>query len=794
MSDPQVMVYTVEHDGKVFDIEGPPNATPEQLQAFVAQSAGGAEPDADSTELANPFEGGAATPQEAPAEMQGGFADELPTQAQSRLEPQDEAAYQALLKTGTSPQLQKFLQERGFASDPAALSSYVQKRDAAAAKGGKVSYDVSYALPEQTEVDAAGSLGRGVLDTLTFGTAPKIGAAVAGVESVLSGGEFGKAYDNMLDQNNAAIGADEQEHPWLRISGQLLGGLAIPTGLEGIGLRAGSEVLRAGGSMSEARAAASIAVRNRSAVLGGAYGAAHGAGSADNLEDAATGALTEGGLGAAGGLAIGAAGQALAPRQAARAAAQRAAPIADGERVAAAAARQEIDVLPADVAGPTVRRLTSAAAQAPISAAPIINGAQRAVEQTQGVRDRFASMIGDVLNPEAAGERAREGARATIARTGGRANTLYRNAEAGAVGVRVQPTQASAVLGRNIRELSDTPGGAEGLARLQGLQDAFSNGSFSVEGVRRMRTALRDEFAGAGLRGTDIERRVNQVADAANQDVVSSLVSAGRPDVARQFQLADRYWRNRIRTIDETIAPIIGKDGDASGEQIVKNLQRDMRGNNRRFASFLSAVPEESRADVRASLIGRIGRATKGAQNEEGTGFSLQTFLSNWDDIGETAKAHLFGPEARAAFNDLATIASGARQTAGYANRSNTSGGIWGNIGALAGGAALSPIAAVSGLVAQYGGGRLLASPRFTRWLARPPRNMAGMPGYTQRLTRIARAEPAIANEVLQLQRRLTEAFASSPARLAAEESNGEIGAGEGRAGNQQTQDDSAQP
>ncbi len=577
---------------------------------------------------------------------------------------------------------------------------------------------------------------------------------------------------------------DQEEHPWARGAGQLLGGLALPSGMEGLGLSVGRDVLRAGGSMADARAAVRVAVRNRMGVVGGGYGAAHGVLSADSPGEALTGGLTEGAIGAAGGLGLGAIARG------------RAAPVAEteGQRVAAAAGRQRVDVLAADVGGPTIRRLTAAAAQAPISAAPVINGAQRAVEQTQGVRDRFANLIGNVLNPEAAGERARDGANAMIARTGGRANTLYRNAEAGSAGVAVTPTQASATLARNIRELSDTPGGAEGLARLQGLQDAFSNGNFSVEGVRRMRSALRDEFAGAGLRGTDIERRVNQVADAANDDVINSLNAAGRPGVARQFQVADRYWRNRIRTIDDTLAPIIGKDGDASGEAIVKNLQSAMKGNNQRFARFIAAVPDDARGDVRASLIGRLGRATKGAQNDEGTEFSLQTFLSNWDDIGETAKGHLFGPESRAAFNDLATIASGARETATYANRSNTAGGIWGNIGALTGLGAVSPVTAISALVGQYGGGRLLASPRMTRWLTRAPNSVAAGPAYIERLSRIARAEPAIANEVLQLQRRLTDAFSSAPTRMAAQETPNEVAERQGNTGEQQPQQQGFEP
>lgn len=749
--DDATQVYTIDlGDGRVADIEAPKGTTAEQLQSHP-----------DVMALMKPQ----GSTIDAGPQGVGDVGYALPDQPMSKMSAQDEATIEALKRTGTASQIRQFAASKGFGFD-IDLDAWVKDRDARVAAGQPIDANTYYDFPDTKRLDpekvggAGGAATRGALDTLSVGAIPKIAAAGRAVSDMFgNGGSFSDNYAREHDIGQGVRQQDQDEHPWFKLAGELFGGVALPAGLEGVGLKAGSDVLRAGGSMAEARAAAAVAVRNRAAAVSTAYGAGHGALSADDPASAATGALTEGALGAATGIGIGALGAKLATRAPQVA--------TEGQQVAAAAERQGIDVLPADVGGPLTRRVTSATAQTPFGAGPVISAAQRVTDQAQGARDRIAAVVGQALDPEAQGEMARSGALSYIGSSRTAAGNVYNAAEQASQGVRIPPTQALTNLDQHIAELGETPGGAPALERLMGLRDELAQGDVTVPGLRRMRTVLRDEFFKDGLRGSDTERRVNQVMDAAAADITDGLRAQGRGNVASLFQRADRMWRERAETIDNVLKPIIGtRDKPRSGEQIVKTLMADMQGNNARAVRFLATLPPDERNNTVASVIGSLGRQNAGAQNAAGDGFSLPLFLTHWNKIGETAKRAYFGAESRAALNDLARVSQGSKEAQAYANRSNTG-------GALEAGRLLTYITALPTLggsvIGQYGVGRLLASPRFARWLARVPRTSTAPPAYIERLSRIARAEPQIANEVLQLQQRLTGAF-SAPARLAADE------------------------
>jgi hypothetical protein len=710
--------------------------------------------------------------------------DQMPEETASKLAPDDEQEFVRILSAEPLDKAgdlaRRFLASKGFgpspATDPKFRGDSIDEVLAYRKAHGQVSGDVNYLKPAPTDSvseqpGTANALARGIADVPTMGFMDEFYGVAQALQNP-SGHGFEHDMNAAIDRYRGAVDSDEKEHPVARIAGQLFGGLGIPLSYEGTAMRefvpAARSAIQTGASREAAiaagRQAAAGAVRN-AMIRDGAYiGAAHGVGSGEGVKGRIGEGLSEAALGAAGGAVTGAVGEAVAPRIGTTAA--RNIPLTEEQQLIQAADRQGIDaILPADVGGPVTRRATSTITQTIAGGAPIINRAKELTEQAKAARDRIASSIGQALMPEAAGQQAISGAQSAIKSTANEARVFYSAAEKASAGTKIAAPKAVEALDKNIAELAETPGGAPGLATLQDLRDALAKGDLTVAGIRRMRTVLRDRFLSEGLMGSDLERRVNQVVDAAADDVRDGLSAAGKPEAAQSFAAGDAAWRKRAKLIDDTIIPIIGKDGGKSGEQVMKTLTADLQGNNARAVRFLKTLPLAEQANVRASIIGAMGRSKPGAQGSEGEEFSLDTFLTNWNQVGETAKNAYFGPEARAALNDLAQIAEGTREAQGYRNMSNT-GGVVGNLLTLFSGVGgVMTFAKVVGT--QYGMGRLLASPRFARWLARAPKAKNSR-AYVAKLSNIARAEPAIAADVLSLQQRLAEAFGTAPMKAAA--------------------------
>ncbi len=512
------------------------------------------------------------------------------------------------------------------------------------------------------------------------------------------------------------------------------------------------------------------------AKAGAGMGAVQGFGNGNGMGDSVRSAVTGAGLGAV----VGAGVQAAAPYVAAGARkllSREAVPTSEGAQVIGAADRlntltgSDIAPIPADVSGPGIRNLTSGMAKMPLSAHSIVKGGEKVSTEAQAARDYIAKLAGNPAELEAAGESALNGAQSYIKRSRTKVGSLYSKAKALGGDTPVDLANARAALDEHIAELSQTPGGAPGLDTLKALR-AEMDAAYPVEGIKRMRTALRDKFSSDGLRGSDIERRVGQVVDAADIDVADSLTAAGKGSAAKAYAEAAAAHKERIGVIDSVIAPIIGRKGDAplSGETIMANIAGLTKRNNAGLGRFLSSIPEADAATIRATLISRLGRASSGTQNAEGSAFTLPQFLTHWNDMTPAAKSTLFGGQLRAALDDLATVAGGTKGAQKYANFSNTGSplGLVGTSG-VAGAGYAHPFLAISALAAQFGGGKLLASPAFARWLARMPKDAPKIIEHIGQLSRLAASNPVIATEARDLQRQLVASFASGPTSLAAE-------------------------
>lgn len=627
--------------------------------------------------------------------------------------------------------------------------------------------DPWYDYLEQPEIEegAGGSLGaaaRGTLDTLTFGLADE---GVAGLDTLFGRNRgsktgwdagFTEAFEHNLRQQRDLIGADEALHPTARTVGQLAGAV-VP----GIGA---------------ARTATSA---GRLALTAGTEGAAYGLGSGEGLEDRLLKGAEYGAASAVLAPGINKAVQATAPFARKRVRTLVDALGLDGAtdasvEAADAALRQGVTLNPADVR-PGLRGLQAVAEGLPVTDTVIRSGIQRNVDSVEAALTREAERQGTPLDVTGLGERVEEGARKFISSSRDQGGRLYDEAATLAGDVRVTPQTAAGEIMASLADLGKLPNTNK--AKIAQLQDVLIDltdesgavKSLDVQTIRDLRTAMREALP-VELRGSDLDRRLGMVLDAASDDMFAAL-EAKSPAAAKAFRDADQYWKARVETIDDALAKVIGKKGDQSAEQIAAKLNSmaSVRGNADALEGVLSAIPPDARGDVAATLLTQLGRKTPEAD------FSINTFLTQYEKLSPRARTVLFGKEGQAALADLAKASKAMQGSLRQLNATN-SGKVTNYLLTLFGGGAAYGAAGPAGVVGLgalgLGAGKLLSSPVVARWLARAPklRTPTETVNHIQQLGPIAANVPAVRNEVLALQQRLLEALSEPPQRLAAEE------------------------
>lgn len=437
-------------------------------------------------------------------------------------------------------------------------------------------------------------------------------------------------------------------------------------------------------------------------------------------------------------------------------------------QIAKIAARQNVDLMPQDVGGATTRRVTASAAQTPLSAEPVVNAAQRTQSQLKEAAARTGRSSGNVLPADDAGEAVRAAGRDYVPKQSARIGKVYDRAEERAKGVSIKPIAATKVIDEQIAKLSTL--GETNAPLIRSLEKLKSDiaGGVKVSGLRDARTTLSQGVYDGKLRSNQEKHIYRQVIDALSTDIEAGLSAAGRKDALNLFKMADKGWKERIQYIDDVLEPVIG--GKKSGEQILSSIEQMAQGKGggvSRLSGILREMPEDTAGNVRATIIERLGKAAPGQQDASGEAFSSNTFLTNWNKMSAKGKAALFGTgDLRRNLDEIGELAGQVRESSKYANSSNTSGGVWGNIGVLAGVGLNNPKTAVTVGVLQYATGRLMASPAFARWLARVPNNPAMIQRHEGQLAQIAAREPLIANDIASIQQYLssaTQRAAASP-------------------------------
>jgi hypothetical protein len=704
---------------------------------------------------------------------------------------QDKAYHTFLLGKPDATQIRAYLTNLGVNAGPGDNAEEVAKyyREGNTGYGGVGPQTLTpeqNAAVEESLKSGAGSYpaAMGAARALSSGWLDEAGAGVdAFGDAMLGRASFADALNSNLAINREVIRRSGEESPIATGAGMLLGGVAMPYGA---GARTPLEVAKVGGIMS------------------GLYGLGEGT----TMGGRAAGGAIGAGLGFAGGYGLAKAtpvvGNALAgvyDRVANRPSAvaarnARAGLQAEGAALQQAGQAEGVNVNRAMV-DPSLQNNVTRSGMSVFGAGTVNRSMADVASGVQAGTQRLGAG-GTALEPQVAGQTIQTAAERYIKQSGAVAKRQYDKAERLAGNTKVTPLEAGQRVGQLITKLSETPEiNAGEIAFLQKLESDFGQ-DLTVGGLRRIRTQLRGKIAKGELTFGEEEANVLGIMDAASNDIANGLAAAGKTDAANAFKAADGAYRQRMSFINDTVQKLIGKrNANVTPESTLSKFQAmaTPKGDEAGLGKMMAQMAPDEAADIRATLASTLGQNNKGE-------FSTALLASQAQKMTRAAKVHIFGQDGADSLDRLVMLAKAHNRVTstlrgsptGVATAANAWRTALTTVMGLGGGGAmgsmegLATAGATAGLI---GAGdvlsaRALMSTNLTKWLARTPTTSADIAKHITQLSVVASREPAIANEVLQLQARLADSFGSSATRLAADEGNGRGNVVDGRKGNGQ--------
>ena len=300
-------------------------------------------------------------------------------------------------------------------------------------------------------------------------------------------------------------------------------------------------------------------------------------------------------------------------------------------------------------------------------------------------------------------------------------------------------------------------------------QSGFGGVPFAA--LRKERTSIGKDLDRPDISGLSDTSNLARLYDALRKDVISAADQSG--DIAsRAIRLHDRYVRFN-RTVNlPALQKIADQNLDVNAVNYAMAGTKDGMG---RLQVLVRNFRPEERDTLAASVWQQLGNAKAGVREGAEVGvdsyqFSPSTFLTNWNNLSDSAKLVLFSGERYRniipAMNDMVKLATGVRETGKMVNTSNTAGAqmvtsaLLGGGGLVGGGitgdatsALLGGAAALSGLVLTSNtAARLLESPRFIRWVSDTSRAVVNNPNSLSaqigKLLAIGQAEPGMKDAI----------------------------------------------
>jgi hypothetical protein len=305
---------------------------------------------------------------------------------------------------------------------------------------------------------------------------------------------------------------------------------------------------------------------------------------------------------------------------------------------------------------------------------------------------------------------------------------------------------------RGSGDLMNTPIPQEPL--LVKIPEAPNTNTLPFEAVRKTRTLVGGKVTDASLLDDVPRSKWKQLYGALSEDIGTTAHQAG-PEAERAFNRANQYTRSGINRL-ERVEPFERK---TAPEQAFTALVNATRENTSTLQAVKKTLPPDARGTIAGTVIERLGKARNSLQNDTGTGWSHETFLTNWNKMTPKAREELFSgfpnaPEVKANVESVAQAASMMRDGSRMWNNPSGTGAnlaaraTLGGLGVGGAGAALGmlnpwvPLAIAGGMGGANAAARAVTGPRL--------RQFALKPGYMDPALLDAQARALLTAQVLR--------------------------------------------
>lgn len=222
----------------------------------------------------------------------------------------------------------------------------------------------------------------------------------------------------------------------------------------------------------------------------------------------------------------------------------------------------------------------------------------------------------------------------------------------------------------------------------------------------------------------------------ANRAAIATTRGNNRPDsmapqdarqaanALRSFRTADRYFRAGIGRVERAYSILQANNPEQAATRLLQAATDGGRGNIQLLGMVQSALRPEEWNEFSSLVLRNLGRpnpSARGAAQE--FGFSVQTFLTNWNRMDPRARAAIFNQPGQAqAIDDVVRVVNRLANVEAQINTSRSATNAL-NVGGVfaAGGALMAGDGGATLLGSSLAGGAasvLLSRPAYARWLA----------------------------------------------------------------------------